>query len=92
MMSVKEQIRAFIAENFLFNPVTPGNGDGFDLSDDASFLDEGVVDSTGTLELVMFVEDTFGIVVGDNEIEPENFDSVNKLAIYIARKDSLVSA
>ena len=82
-MNVKEQIKAFIAENFLFNP------DGFDLSDDASFLDEGVVDSTGTLELVMFVEETFGIEVGDNEIEPENFDSVNKLAAYVARKGQL---
>lgn len=85
-MIVEEQIRAFIAENFLFNPK------GFDLSDDASFLDEGVVDSTGTLELVMFVEETFGIEVGDNEIEPENFDSVNKLAAYIARKGSLITS
>jgi acyl carrier protein len=85
-MDVKEQLRAFIAENFLFNP------DGFDLSDDASFLDEGVVDSTGTLELVMFVEDSFGIAVGDHEIEPENFDSVNKLAVYIERKGSVIGA
>jgi acyl carrier protein len=84
-MPVKEQIRAFIAENFLFNP------NGFDLSDDDSFLDEGVVDSTGTVELVMFVEDTFGIEVGDHEIEPENFDSVNKLAAYIQRKQNLVN-
>lgn len=83
-MSVQEQIRMFIAENFLFNP------NGFDLSDDASFLDEGVVDSTGTLELVMFVEEAFGISVGDNEIEPENFDSVNKLAAYIGRKGNKV--
>lgn len=85
-MSVKEQIRIFIAENFLFNP------DGFDLSDDASFLDEGVVDSTGTLELVMFVEETFAVSVGDHEIEPENFDSVNKLAAYVARKSNLVAS
>lgn len=84
-MTMKQQIRAFIAENFLFSP------NGFDLSDDASFLDEGVVDSTGTLELVLFVEETFGIVVGDHEIEPENFDSVNKLAAYIARKSNLVA-
>jgi acyl carrier protein len=84
MMSVQEQIRLFIAENFLFNP------NGFDLSDDDSFLDEGVVDSTGTLELVMFVEETFNISVGDNEIEPENFDSVNKLAAYIGRKGNLI--
>lgn len=85
-MVVKQQIREFIAENFLFNP------DGFDISDDASFLDEGVVDSTGTLEVVMFVEETFGIVVGDDEIEPENFDSVNKLAAYIARKNELIAS
>ena len=85
-MSVKQQIREFIAENFLFNP------DGFDLSDDASFLDEGVVDSTGTLELVMFVEETFDITVGDHEIEPENFDSVNKLAAYVAGKSDLVAS
>lgn len=85
-MNVKEQIRAFVAENFLFS------ANGFDLSDDASFLDEGVVDSTGTLELVMFVEETFGIEVGDNEIEPENFDSVNKLAAYIARKGDFVTS
>lgn len=84
-MNVKAQIRQFIAENFLFNPLS-NNGDGFNLSDDASFLDEGVIDSTGTLELVMFVEDTFGVEVIDNEIEPENFDSVNKLAAYIVRK------
>jgi len=85
-MTVKEQIRTFIAENFLFS------SNGFDLSDDASFLDEGVVDSTGTLELVMFVEETFGIEVGDNEIEPENFDSVNKLAVYVARKGDLIAS
>ena len=85
-MNVKEQIRAFVAENFLFS------ANGFDLSDDASFLDEGVVDSTGTLELVMFVEETFGIEVGDNEIEPENFDSVDKLAAYIARKGDFVAS
>lgn len=85
-MPVKEQIKEFIAENFLFNP------DGFDLSEDASFLDEGVVDSTGTLEVVMFVEETFGIVVGDDEIEPDNFDSVNKLAAYIARKSEPITS
>jgi acyl carrier protein len=85
-MPIKEQIKLFIAENFLFNP------DGFDLSDDASFLDEGVVDSTGTLELVMFVEENFGISVGDHEIEPKNFDSVNKLEAYITHKGSSVAS
>lgn len=79
-MTTHSQIRQFIAENFLFSD------NGFDLSDDASFLEEGIIDSTGTLELVVFVEDTFAFEVGDDEIEPDNFDSVNKLAAYIARK------
>lgn len=79
-MTIHTQIRQFVAENFLFSD------NGFDLNDDASFLDEGIIDSTGTLELVVFVEDTFGFEVGDDEIEPDNFDSVNKLAAYINRK------
>lgn len=79
-MTPHTQIRQFIAENFLFSD------NGFDLGDDVSFLDEGIIDSTGTLELVVFVEDTFSFEVGDDEIEPENFDSVNKLAAYIQRK------
>ena len=79
-MNTKSQIRTFIAENFLFSD------NGFPLSDRASFIDEGVIDSTGTLELVMFVEETFAIDVEDDEIEPDNFDSVEKLAAYIGRK------
>jgi acyl carrier protein len=79
-MTVKDQIRQYIAENFLFSD------DGYELSESASFLEEGIVDSTGVLELVMFVEETFGIVVEDEEIVPENFDSVAQLAGYVQRK------
>lgn len=79
-MTVKGQIRQYIAENFLFSD------DGNQLSESASFLEEGIVDSTGVLELVMFVEETFGIVVEDEEIVPENFDSVAQLAGYVQRK------
>jgi len=79
-MTVEEQIRQYIAENFLFSD------DGYQLSDDASFLEEGIVDSTGVLELVMFVEETFNVTVEDGEIVPENFDSVSRLATYIRRK------
>ena len=53
------------------------------LKNDASFLEEGIVDSTGVLELVLFVEETFGITVNDEEIVPDNFDSVEKLARYV---------
>ncbi len=79
-MDVKKKIQQYIAENFLFS------NNGFNLSDDASFLDEGVIDSTGTLELVTFVEETFNITVADDEIVPENFDSVNSLVAYVQRK------
>jgi len=77
---LEEQIRQYVADNFLFSD------DGYPLSDDASFLEEGIVDSTGVLELVMFVEETFDLTVEDQEIVPENFDSVGQLAAYIRRK------
>lgn len=81
-MTIKEQIKQYVAENFLFTD------DGYQLSDDASFLEEGIVDSTGVLELVMFVEETFGFAVQDEDIVPDNFDSVTNLAAYIGRKSN----
>ena len=81
-MEVREQIRKYIAETFLFSD------NGFNMSDDVSFLDEGIIDSMGVLELIMFTEETFNISVDDDEIKPENFDSVNKLYDYIQRKTS----
>lgn len=79
-MSIRAQIRRYILENFLFTD------DEARLRDDASFLEEGIVDSTGVLELVMFVEETFGIEVPDEEILPENFDSVERLTRYVEAK------
>lgn len=79
-MTIEVQVRQYIAENFLFND------DGYPLPDDASFLKEGIVDSTGVLELIMFVEERFKVSVEDEEIVPENFDSVAQLARYIRRK------
>jgi acyl carrier protein len=79
-MSMETSIRDYILENFLFT------ADYGQLQDDASFLEEGIVDSTGVLELVMFVEETFSITVEDEEILPENFDSVQKLARYARLK------
>lgn len=75
--STKTLIRRYVLENFLYTD------DEDLLEDDVSFLENGVVDSTGVLELVMFVEDTFGIPVKDEEIVPENFDSVDRLAQYV---------
>ena len=79
-MSIENQIKAYILENFLFSD------NGYELAEDASFLEEGIVDSTGVLELVMFVEETYDIAVEDEEIVPENFDSVGQLAAYISCK------
>ena len=80
VMPIEPQIRQYLAENFLFSD------NGYELEDEASFLEEGVVDSTGVLELVMFVEETFGITVQDEEIVPQNFDSVSQLAAYVRHK------
>jgi len=79
MSELKEKIRGFIVENFLF-----GNDDG--LTDNSSFLEEGIIDSTGILELVSFLEEEFGITVDDEDLIPENLDSVNNVTNYLARK------
>jgi acyl carrier protein len=79
-MEVKEQIKQYIAENFLFS------SNGFNMDDDESFLEAGVVDSLGVVELVSFVEETYNIEVPDDDIVPDNFDSVDNLAGYISRR------
>jgi acyl carrier protein len=75
---IREQIREFIQENFLFD------GDISQLDDDSSFIEQGIVDPTGVLELVLFAEETYGIAVDQADLLPENFDSVNSLAAYVA--------
>jgi acyl carrier protein len=80
MRDVEEMIRTYISENMLFSD------DGYPYSDSASFLEEGIVDSMGILELVMFVEENFHITVEDEELVPDNFDSVGKLAAYVRAK------
>ncbi len=78
-MSSRPEIRKFIIENFLY-------GQDDDFGDEVSFLEKGIIDSTGVLELVSFVEDKFSITVEDQELVPENFDSVSNLASYISKK------
>jgi len=77
---LKDTLREFIAENFL---VGLRNNE---LDDTDSFLEKGIIDSTGVLELVAFVEQEFGFEVEDEELVPENFDSVVKLEAYIRHK------
>jgi acyl carrier protein len=72
-------IRNFISENFLF-------GDDVQLDNDTSFLDAGIIDSTGVLELISFVEETYNIKVDDEEIIPENFDSLKNVSDYLEQK------
>jgi acyl carrier protein len=73
-------LRRFIGENFMFQE------DPQSLSDDASFLETGIIDSTGVLELVCFLESTFGIEVADEEMLPENLDSIRAVTAYVTRK------
>jgi acyl carrier protein len=79
MSDIRNRIREFIVENFLF-----GNEDG--VKDDSSFLDEGIIDSTGILELVSFLEEEYSISVEDEELVPENLDSINNVVAYLERK------
>jgi acyl carrier protein len=83
-MTIEVQIKDYIAKNLLFST------NGFGYPDDASFLEEGIVDSQGVMELVMFVEDNFGIDVDDMDIIPDNFDSISQLASYVRRKTAKV--
>ena len=75
-----DAIRTFIFENFLFD------ADESALKNDASFLEQGIIDSTGVLELVEWLEDEFDIQIDDEELIPENLDSVNLLAAFIEKK------
>jgi acyl carrier protein len=78
--SVAPELREFLARNFLFTD------QGLSCGDDASLLAEGVIDSLGIIEVVAFVEKRFAIKVADQELLPDNFDSVNKLTAFITRK------
>jgi acyl carrier protein len=80
MTDTRAKIRTFLVDNFLFGPADAS------LDDDASFLELELVDSTGVIELVSFVEESFGIKVQDNEITRENFDSVARLAHFVESK------
>ena len=77
---IKEKIKNNIAENILFS------SKGFPYSDDTSFLDNGIIDSMNVLELVAFIEESFGITVEDSDLTPDNFDSIDRMADYIQQK------
>lgn len=78
-MSYINRIRDFIVENFLF-----GEDNGF--TEETSFLESGMIDSTGILEIINFLEETYHIVVEDNELVPENLDSLRNLDRFLNEK------
>lgn len=76
--TVASTIGEFIQTNFVFDDTA--------VDVYASFMENGLVDSTGILEVMLFVEETFGITVDDDEVIPENFDSIERLASYVHGK------
>ena len=78
--TLREAIRNFILENFLFTTDTSA------VALDDSLLDRGIVDSTGMLEIIMFIEEQLGVKVADDEMVPENMDSVNNIARFVECK------
>ena len=84
-MSYLKTVREFVVNNFLF-------GDGENLKDDTSFLDEGIIDSTGILELITFLEERYTITIGDDEVVPENLDSLQNVARFLKVKLDMSSA
>lgn len=78
-MNLNDEIRNFVVENFLF-------GDAEGLTDDSSFIREGIVDSTGILQLVAHLQERYQITVADEELIPENLDSVGRVAAFVAAK------
>jgi acyl carrier protein len=78
-MDIKQQVRTFILTNFYVS-------DASALTDDTSLLDQGIVDSTGVLEVISFLETTFGIQVLDEEMLPDNLDSIGRITAFVAKK------
>lgn len=85
-MELEARIQNFVAQNLLFSD------QGYRFSNDASFIQEGIIDSMGVMELATFVNTEFGVLVDPQDVTPDNFDSVNKLAAYVRRKLAPVEA
>jgi acyl carrier protein len=78
-MALKAQIRDFVTSNFYV-------ADAAALEDQTSLLEQGIIDSTGVLEIIVFLENTFGVTVDDSEMLPENLDSIERIAAFVQRK------
>jgi acyl carrier protein len=82
-MTVENTIRKYILENYLFT------GDQSALSSNDSFLEKGILDSTGILEVIYFLESEFNIKIDDDEMLPENLDSVTRICDFVSRKQAV---
>jgi len=80
MQAIKKQVRAYMLDNFIMG----GNAD--DLKDGDSFMERHIIDSTGFIELITFLEQSFGIRIEDEEMIPENLDSLNSIEQFISHK------
>jgi acyl carrier protein len=80
MRDYKADLRKFIEDNYIIGLSGPA------FADSDSFMDRRIIDSTGFLELVMFLEETWGVVVADDEMVPENLDSLDHLQAYLTGK------
>ena len=84
-MTLKQQIRDFVTSNFYV-------ADPAALQDQTSLLEHGIIDSTGVLEVIVFLESTFGISVDDSELLPENLDTIERIGAFVERKKLPIAA
>lgn len=82
MADLRAQLRSYIEENFILGAGAAKFADG------DSFMERGILDSTGFLELITFLEETFGVTVKDEEMIPENLDSLDRLVSFLGRKQA----
>jgi acyl carrier protein len=86
LQTIKDKVRDFIVENFLFGDAS------YQLADEASLIENDIIDSTAVLELVAFIEDSFGIVMADADIVPANLDSLSRIAAFVNARAGTLAA
>jgi len=84
-MNIQQQLHDYIVHNILF-------GDGEKLQEDVSFQKTGILDSTGFLELITFIEERFDVRVADSDVVPENFDTLRRMSVFVERKLGMAAA
>ena len=80
-MEIQQRVKQFIIENFYVS-------DAAALTDDASLISTGVVDSTGMLEVITFLENEYGVAIEDKEMTPENLETIGRIAKFVIQKQA----